>query len=218
MERITVNQISKFEDRKKVKFINCLTGFKSCNLIGTIDPSKTTNLSIISSAFHLGANPALIGFVIRPESVRRDTLENIRNTKVCTLNHINEDLLIRAHQTSARYEKEVSEFEECNIETEFLNEFQAPFVKESNVKMALTVINEIKITENNTNLIIANINDVYLKEGIVSDDGFIDLIKANTIAVSGLDSYHTTKQIGRLSYAKPGTTPEWLKKTGNNFE
>jgi hypothetical protein len=35
------------------------------------------------------------------------------------------------------------------------------------------------------------------------DDGFIDLEKANTITCSGLDSYHKTIQLDRLSYAKP---------------
>lgn len=209
MKRYTVNEIAKLESRNKTAFINSLSGFKSCNLIGTINQDKITNLSIVSSVFHLGATPPLLGFIIRPDVVRRDTLENIRENKVCTLNHVNEALVMRAHQTSARYEKTQSEFEECNITEEYLNDFQAPFVKESNIKMALTIINEIKIKENNTSLIIANIGDVYLQEDILNDDGFIDIEKANTITVSGLDSYHMTKSLGRLNYAKPNQSINW---------
>jgi hypothetical protein len=41
-------------------------------------------------------------------------------------------------------------------------------------------------------------------------DGFIDLENAGTITVSGLDSYHSTKKIERLSYAKKDKWPEKL--------
>jgi hypothetical protein len=34
-------------------------------------------------------------------------------------------------------------------------------------------------------------------------DGFVDIEKAGSIAGAGLDSYHTTKRLERLSYAKP---------------
>jgi hypothetical protein len=43
----------------------------------------------------------------------------------------------------------------------------------------------------------------YLPENCLHEDGFIDLEKANTITCSGLDSYHKTIQLDRLSYAKP---------------
>jgi len=36
----------------------------------------------------------------------------------------------------------------------------------------------------------------------LEEDGFISLEKANTITCSGLDSYHKTIQLDRLSYAK----------------
>ena len=41
------------------------------------------------------------------------------------------------------------------------------------------------------------------REEWVGADGFIDLEKANTVTCSGLDSYHTTSRLARLSYAKP---------------
>ena len=70
------------EVRKRAAFINSLTGFKSASLIGTIDNNKKTNLSIFSSVFHLGSNPALVGFINRPDSVERHTLENILQTNL----------------------------------------------------------------------------------------------------------------------------------------
>ena len=43
---------------------------------------------------------------------------------------------------------------------------------------------------------------------MVSKDGYVDIERAGTIAISGLDSYHETKRIARLSYAKPGVEPK----------
>ena len=94
------------DQRFRVNFINSLSGFKSSNLIGTISDKGETNLCIISSAFHLGADPALLGFIIRPDVSPRHTLNNLRENSVCTLNHVNSQIVEKAHQTSARIAKE----------------------------------------------------------------------------------------------------------------
>jgi hypothetical protein len=47
------------------------------------------------------------------------------------------------------------------------------------------------------------IKEVYFPENCLAKDGYLDLEKANTITCSGLDSYHETKRLDRLSYAKP---------------
>ncbi|MFT6388340.1 MAG: hypothetical protein ACJAUP_001720 [Cellvibrionaceae bacterium] len=46
-------------DRFHVNFINSLSGFKSANLIGTVDSVQNTNLAIVSSVIHLCAKPPL---------------------------------------------------------------------------------------------------------------------------------------------------------------
>jgi flavin reductase (DIM6/NTAB) family NADH-FMN oxidoreductase RutF len=203
METITADKLEQFESRDRARLINSLTGYKSANLIGTIGEDGVTNLCIVSSAFHLGANPALIGFIIRPDSVPRDTLQNLRSMKLCTLNHVNSKIYEQAHQTSARYPNEVSEFEECSLTEEYLNDFKAPFVKESNIKISLKVIREELIPENGTHLIITQIQDIHLPKESLSKDGSVDINQADTVCVSGLDTYYTTEKLSRLSYAKP---------------
>lgn len=201
MNRITKENIEAFETRYRAKFINSLSGFKSANLIGTIG-EKGTNLCIVSSAVHLGAHPPLIGIIIRPDVSPRHTLNNILNTGYCTLNHVNENIIKEAHQTSARYPEEVSEFDACHLTEEYLGETKVPFVKEANIKMLLKFVREIPIEENGTHFLIMAIVDVYLDKKIVADDGLVDIEKAKTVCVSSLDSYHSTQAVGRLSYAK----------------
>ena len=54
---------------------------------------------------------------------------------------------------------------------------------------------------------IGKVVEVFLPESCLLSDGAIDIEMAETIAISGLDSYHTTNKIARLSYAKTDKMP-----------
>lgn len=200
---ITAEAIKAMEKQESVHLINGLGGFKSVSLIGTIDKSGNTNLAIFSSFFHIGANPPLIGMIFRPSPPERDTLSNILDTGFYTVNHINESIYKQAHQTSARYDATISEFEVTDLTKEYKNNFFAPFVSESNIQLGVEFKEKIDISINNTILVIGEIVQIYIPENCLCQDGFIDLEKANTITCSGLDSYHKTIKLDRLSYAKP---------------
>ena len=197
------NQIELLEKQERVHLINSLGGFKSIALVGTADKNGNENLAIFSSFFHIGANPPLIGMIFRPSPPDRDTLHNILESGFYTINHINESIFKQAHQTSARYDATTSEFEATNLKPEYKNNFFAPFVAESNIQLGIDYKEKIDIAVNNTIMIIGEIVQIYVPEDCVTADGFIDLEKANTITCSGLDSYHKTIQLDRLSYAKP---------------
>lgn len=200
---ISSQDIHAMQKQVRVHFINSLGGFKSVSLVGTTDKNCNPNLAIFSSLFHVGANPPLVGLIFRPSPPERDTLRNMIDTRFYTINHINEIIYTQAHQTSARYDKEISEFEVTGLTTEYKNDFFAPFVAESNVQFGVEFKEKIDIHINNTTLIIGEIVQIYVPDDCLHEDGFIDIEKANTITCSGLDSYHKTVQLDRLSYAKP---------------
>jgi len=203
LKHFTSETIMALEKQKRVHLINSLGGFKSVTLVGTSDLEGNTNLAIFSSVFHIGANPPLIGLIFRPSPPERNTYNNIIETGFYTLNHINESIYKQAHQTSARYDKEVSEFKITGLNSVYKDNFFAPYVSESNVQLGIEFKEKIDITINNTTLIIGEIKQIYVPEDCLTVDGFIDLEKANTITCSGLDSYHKTVQLDRLRYAKP---------------
>ncbi len=205
------DNILTMETRKRAAFMNSLSGFKSASLIGTIDNDNNTNLAIFSSVIHLGSNPALVGFINRPDSVDRHTFENILATNCFTINHINKSIYKQAHQTSARYPKDVSEFDATGLTTEYIKDFKAPFVKESHIKYGLEFIEKHELKINGTILVIGKVIEVILPESCLLSDGAIDIEMAETIAISGLDSYHTTEKIAKLSYAKPDITSIEIK-------
>jgi flavin reductase (DIM6/NTAB) family NADH-FMN oxidoreductase RutF len=191
------------DKNKRVQLINSLGGFKSVSLIGTSDLDGNENLAIFSSIFHIGANPPLIGLIFRPSPPERNTYNNIIDTGFYTINHINESIYRQAHQTSARYDQTESEFEITNLKPEYKDSFFAPYVAESNIQLGIEFKEQIIIPINNTTMIIGEITQVYIPENCLSEDGFVDIEKANSITCSGLDSYHKTVQLDRLSYAKP---------------
>lgn len=205
---ITKEKLLAFEKLYRANFVNSLSGFKSANLIGTISKEGLTNLAIFSSVIHIGANPALIGMLVRPASVPRHTYTNIIETGYFTINHINPDIYKQAHQTSARYDKEISEFDECGLTPEFSTNVKAPYVKESKIKIGCRFVEEHQIQTNDTIFIVGEILEVIIPDDVLMNDGYVDIEKAGTIAISALDSYHETKRIARLSYAKPGIEPK----------
>ena len=109
------------EQRYRAAFINSLGGFKSVVLLGTKNNDGQTNLAIFNSLFHIGANPPLCGLIVRPDSVERHTFENIMQTGFYTVNHIKPEFYENAHQTSARYPREVSEFDTTQLSAEYKN-------------------------------------------------------------------------------------------------
>ncbi|WP_434940011.1 flavin reductase family protein [Shewanella sp. HL-SH8] len=215
MKHLTSEDITALEPRFRARFINSLSGFKSANLVGTQDAKGITNLSMISSAFHIGADPALMGMIIRPDGVPRDTLDNIKQTGVYTINQVSAQIYKQAHQTSARYDVGVSEFEQVGLTAEYINDVAAPFVAQSRLKFSLQVREIIPLAINNTILVIGEISHVLFVEQALKADGYLDIESLETVAVSGLDGYHTTKQLSRLSYAKPDQDLSQLSVDGD---
>ena len=190
----------------RINLINSCTGFKSANLIGTKSNDGTANVAVFSSVTHLGSNPPLLGVIFRPvNDVPRHTYDNIIDTGQFTVNHIHESIVEDAHHTSAKYSREVSEFEVTSLEEEYKNGWHAPFVKNAPIQMALTYCEEYTIKSNNTIHLVAEIKDLFINDDLLENDGFINLSKAKVMAINGLDGYTTPILQKRLAYQRPKT-------------
>lgn len=195
--------IQTMDQRERASLINSLSGFKSANLIGTCDKQGLENLAVISSVVHLGSHPPLFGFIVRPCKRRRHTLDNILETKHFTINSIGADFVQKAHQTSARYPKSASEFKAVGLTPYYDDMFPAPFVLESALKIGLVLKEQISIESNQTQMLIGEVITIQAPKRAVMPDGYLDLEALDLVTISGLDSYHVTQRLHRLSYAKP---------------
>ncbi len=195
--------LEQLEQNYRRTFVNSLAGFRQAVLVGTSSVEGNTNLAIFNSLIHLGANPALFGLISRPDRVQRDTLQNILHTKEYTINYVGAEFYEKAHHTSARYERGVSEFEKAGFHEIYHPSCSAPFVEEAIVKIAMQFEQIIDIPLNETILIIGSVKQVEMDASLVAPDGFVNLSEENVLISQGLDAYFVAKTIGRLPYAKP---------------
>lgn len=203
-----VEEFAGLEKYFRRNLMNCLSGYKSLNLVGTINAQGQSNLAPFSQVFHLGATPALMGMIIRPDTVPRHTLQNIEDTGYYTLNHVHSEFYTEAHQTAARYEG--SEFEAVGLETTFSEHIPAPYVKKSPLKIGLKLEEKHPLAINGTIMIIGSVQEIRIQADCVGEDGFIDLEKLGTVTCAGLDTYYLGQKIGRLTYPKPDKKPSLL--------
>lgn len=203
MTKFSLTDIEGMDKRYRGAFINSLSGFKSLNLLGTINQDGLTNLAPFTQVFHIGASPALVGMIVRPDSVKRHSLENLQSTGFYTLNHVTKEFYKQAHQCSARYPDGVSEFDAVGLTEEYTEQLPAPYVKESVVKVGLEFAERHNLAINGTILVIGKIVEVIIPEEFLGNDGYLDVEGAGTVTVSSLDGYHITETLGRLPYAKP---------------
>ena len=189
----------------KINLINSCSGFKSANLLGSISKEGTTNVAVFSSVTHLGSNPPTLGFILRPTTVPRDTYKNIKEMGVFTINHIFEDIIDDAHHTSAKYPENISEFDVTSLEEEYKGDFKAPFVKNCPVQMSMKFIEEVYVPSNDVMLVVAQIQELYIHDELLQEDGLINLSKGNIATINGLDTYAIPKFKKQLSYQRPKT-------------
>ncbi len=197
-------EISNLEREYRRNLINCISGYKGANLVGTSNIEGSTNLAVFNSIMHIGANPAYIGLVMRPTTVPRHTYNNIKETQYFTINSIQKEFFVKAHQTSANYPSNLSEFEEVGLTPSYSNAHTAPYVLESAIKIGLELSEELPVKSNGTTILIGKVIELQIKPSIVNDDGFVNLTKAQILATIGLDAYCEPKLLDRLAYARPG--------------
>ena len=196
-------EIENLEKIYRVNLINSCSGYKAANLIGTVSENNN-NLAIFSSLVHLGSNPPLLGFFLRPtEIVPRHTYLNIKENQYYTINSVEKEFADKAHHTSAKYDKSISEFEIVDLEPEFINKFPSPYVKSSSIKIGMKFVEEIKISYNKSRLIVGKIVELHVNDDMIDKDGFLNLCKEEVATISGCDGYSFPKNNSRKGYQKP---------------
>lgn len=195
--------IQQLEHIYKINLINSCSGYKSANLIGSRSHDGIENVAVFSSVTHIGSSPAMLGFFLRPTTVIRNTYENIKATGSYTINHIHEEIVSKAHHTSAKYDASISEFDVTGLKSEYKSEFLAPFVKGAPIQLAMEYVEEHEIKANNTILVIGKVVGLHVRETLIENDGFINLSKAGIAAINGLDGYAIPETKTRYGYQRP---------------
>ena len=203
MRYLTKKDFNKMEKTFRINLINSCTGYKSANLIGSKSESGIENLAVFSSVTHLGSNPAILGYILRPTTIPRNTYKNIKETGFFTVNHITENIIEDAHHTSAKYHEDISEFDKTKLIPEYKDKWIAPYVKGSPVQIGCKYLNDYLIKENGTILVVAAMEALYFNDELITEDGWLRLDKENVVTFNGCDGYALPKLINRFEFQRP---------------
>lgn len=202
-------EIEQLEKRYRLNLINSLSGVKSANLIGTQSLSGQPNVAIFSSVVHLGSHPAQLGFILRPQGNHpRDTWSNIAETKYYTINSVGIEWAQKAHYTSAKLERGESEFERMKLAPEYLDDFWAPFVGESRVKIGMKLLSKIDLP-NGCSMVIGCVELIECNERWVNGLGQLDLEGLDTAGIGGLNTYYQLKKEAVFPYVRNQEIPDF---------
>lgn len=196
------NEILNMEPMFRRNFINSVEGIKSLVLIGTQNAAGVANVAPFNSLVHIGATPPQIGFIHRPATVPKQTFTNIQIQQAFTINLVTVEQIEAAHQSSARYAPEDSEFDKTGLTAEYARFGPVPYVKESPVKFGLSLAEIVPIRSSGGFLIIGNVEEIHFPEELLSKDGHISYEESALAAVVGLDSYYKTSLVAKLPYAR----------------
>ena len=84
-EDITASDIEGFEKRYRTSLINSLSGIRTAFVGITADDRGRFNAATLSNITRIGANPAQMSILFRPDNGKRHTLSNYRNEGKITL-------------------------------------------------------------------------------------------------------------------------------------
>ena len=211
---LTDTDIASMNRIERLNLINSLSGIKPAHLVGTRSATGVNNLAIFNSIVHIGSKPPLLGFILRPDDhFRRDTFRNLETSGYYSLNHVHSSFYQRAHYTSAKFAQDISEFDACQLTLDWIGDFPAPFVKESQIRIGLEYVQRIPIEVNGTSLVIGKVLLVNLPGEVLEDEGHLNLSKVGDVGISGLNTYYQIEKIARMPYARPEEVPSFSSES-----
>jgi len=75
---LSLADIMDMESMYRRNLMNTLPGPRGVHLLGTKGHNGVENLGVFSSVVHIGANPPMLGFIMRPLTVPRQTYHHIQ--------------------------------------------------------------------------------------------------------------------------------------------
>jgi flavin reductase (DIM6/NTAB) family NADH-FMN oxidoreductase RutF len=130
-----------------------------------------TNIAPFSYFIGLSSDPAsvLISVGHKSDGTPKDTLRNIRKTKKCTICMVDEKNLQKMHFSSKELDKDLSESEIFDIETESIFESFPPMIKDVSVAYFCEFNQEIDLGGGSTIPLVLNVKQIYVKDEVIVD-------------------------------------------------
>jgi len=129
------------------------------------------NIAPFSYFIGLSSEPAtvLISVGHKIDGTPKDTLANLRKSKKCTICMVEEKNLEKMHFSSKSLEKDKSEAEEFNIETEVMLEDYPAVIKGVPTAYFCTLNQEIDLGGGATVPLVLNVKEIFVDDAVITD-------------------------------------------------
>lgn len=177
-------------------------------LASTIDKNGNVNLSPFSYFNVFSAAPPILVFSPAnrvTDNSRKDTLENILETKEVVINLVDFSLVEPTSLSSVYYERGIDEFLKSGLTKITSEKVQPPRVSESPISFECKVNEVISLGNNGGagNLIISEIVMIHINKQLLTLNGDIDPLKLNLVARMGGNYYLNVKSENLFEIQKP---------------
>ncbi len=135
------------------------------------EDNGVVNIAPFSYFIGLSSEPAsvLISVGHKADGTPKDTLANIRKNRKCTICMVEEKDLKKMHFSSKGLEKDVSEAEQFDIETETMVEGYPPAIKGVPSAYFCTLNQEIDLGGGTTIPLVLNLKEIFIDDRIITD-------------------------------------------------
>lgn len=177
-------------------------------LASTIDKNGNVNLSPFSYFNVFSAAPPILVFSPAnrvTDNSRKDTLENILETKEVVINLVDFSLVEPTSLSSVYYERGIDEFLKSGLTKIISEKVLPPRVSESPISFECKVNEVISLGNNGGagNLIISEIVMIHINKQLLTLNGDIDPLKLNLVARMGGNYYLNVKSENLFEIQKP---------------
>lgn len=185
-----------WSDRYRAQFFNSLYGGRLVAMLCT-ETEQGANVCPVSQILHVGASPASVGILLRPESDRHQTRALLDAKRPTSLHWMPSEKLHEAHQCSAAYPAHASEAEAVGWTFH-------PYPMSSLEEALISVQLDWKETHplfNGTALYVFHLTSIQTSI-VPREDGFWDF-QGGLLHSQGLDHYGRFESESALPYARP---------------
>ena len=167
--------------------------------VGTCSANGALNCAPFSSTAGVSSAPPMLIVSIgdKGRGQKKDTLVNIEETGVFTINLVNEDIMEAMHQSSSPFPPDVSEFDEVGLTVLVSEKISAPGIAESPVTMEMKLRQLIRLDDARVTLVLGEVVLFHVRDEVLKD-GVVCAETMKPVGRLGKDAYVVVREATQL--------------------
>lgn len=195
--------LAKMDKRYRTALVNSIGGVRQA-FIGITGSDGKWNAGTFSNVTHVGAHPAQISVLFRPDNGQRHTYTNYKKQEQLTLVSLPFSENERIHNCSANAPEGVFEWTALGGEVSQIENWSHPIPTKALWAIELKFIEEFQLN-NGCIYTVGTIQRIGIgKDTFISEQGYLNFEHSPTLAL-GLNSYLSTGQRADRPYPKADT-------------